>query len=762
MVRFFKAFIATPLIFTGLFMASPCPVAKAQGVDVRCRAASCKVRPIEDTIEYHTPFIEENYIRAKAWFKLLGFDDAKIMTDPHTGDAIIGVFQEGDGECPANAPGCYSPSTQEYWIDIGFFSGAGAASAIGPVENMAEIISHELFHSIQSYKRDPRIASDYKKGIDWLVEGTAEAAGRAYVYYEARNAALLELSDKQWDAPLTFEGGAEEYSLGAFFLWLGEKLDSSQRIAYLRHFRNFDTDERGLPWFDRHLRAVGAADFKDLLPDYVASELNTIYGYFATNKAGRIRPPFDNTSRTEPFHEIGLTQRFNTPVRFSGEAVSVAEIDFEVLELSARPDFLVADYKSVSSEDRDRLRVVRIEVSDADRISDLTLVHEDKVAGRARDDAAILLLISADQTVDLGLTRITNASYPSSESIRQTGKIRLVDERAAIESKTCAEPRERIDIQIAARSSGYHLDDFLNAAHVELRPSAGRMLDGQTFEAPSQEGTVSFDIKFEDFVRSDDSYENGPAPARWLRKIHQIRVGADCGARITVSSGETYTWDARKDLSEVRARGGTLLLLKEPMAYLFEPQEGWCAIDIEAMSAMFLGRATAFAGSGRKKLVDSLGHAASELDRAGRAIGVGESSGQIREGAKRIAGTDADTRDFASLAEAKRKFDFYRLPKALNTMFSLSNLRNAANEQKKHRPRSADVASITLSRAPCRDGDGRTCAKVDMKGGGEKISLFYDKQNRLSKITAGRDSMTIDYGGYEVRSAPVNARSCMQ
>jgi len=692
------------------------------------------------------PVIAQHLLGVEKWFRKMNFGQTKykkhriILYDSTQNSAerkSLNICDDKEtkkhvahdrSKNSSDALGCYDSNNREIAIDFGHFQTAASLAGV------PALVAHEMFHSVQH--------DDMPK---WIGEATAEAVAMAYAKYVA-NSFIAPGSLKRWDANLTTENEDDEYRMHRFFLWAGQKIGSPYNVAYLKHFVNVLNEDD----FDAALAASGAPTFDALLPEYIAQKHNDIVGYYAT---------IDRSN--------GGAKLKKTDVEFTGAEQSEADSDFTVQDLSAFPNYFQAKYKQLPRDEVERLRVVEITIDEAEKITDLGFLYENLHGEYFR---SYKIITKAEPDVNLGMTRVTNTNEISQNARPQNGKLKLVDQMVTLEAKTCVEPSETMEFTLAGLNKGFAFSEIANAEYAVLHPSKGKMLATDVWQAPTTSGDVDFDLEIKDYVKSDDGANSGKTKSVWIKNVFQASVANNCGIRMRLQSGETLTYDAEQDITQFKSRND-IMLMSDPLIYVFDPQDGWCTMNFDFVSSMMLGHAANTIEKRGGGIIDALNKTSaymkaydpvSSAELRKEAIDLARTEVLVTEGGNKTIKLP-DQSVLLPAGDVKKDFDLYRIPLAVNEMLKLEKFQTAAKRiERGDLIPGGEIPLIELGKQPCRERASQSCHTVRFGERGKEyfMKILYNQKRKISRITVEGEKIDVDYGAFTSRKLPTHAKPC--
>lgn len=728
------------------------PLSHAQNYQLICERRECLSDKNEKLFKLWQPILTTKAHRIHEWFKALDFGLPVIVQDTKNNnliefyDSTKFLYNENCGTKGALA--CYVPDEKRLSIDLIYLKDLSDKNKYEAFDTLA----HELFHAVQT-------GSDTSEKNEWILEGPAAAVGHAYRLHQT-GSGVYTRDPKYWDAPFNFVKANQSYGTSDFYIWLGKRMKSKDSVAYLSNFRHLKSPN-GFQEFDRMLKASGAGNFGSLYPYFIADKTNTLYEFYAVIR--KLRP-----NDLQTFATTGLQRRLTTDVNFNGADKSEHTFDFKVLESSARPDFLIANYANPPTDDRERLRIVTANVKKADRRQDLYLAHETEYIPQYED---LRLIVPAMPEVKLGLMRTTNVTEKIADAKPQSGEMILKDDKLRLHVPSCVDGGAQIQLAFKTDKLIYPYQKFANHQSIIVHASMGEVDKQGVWTTPKTAAEVSFDIEIRDFINSDRKHPEGKTPTVWLRNIQQTIVGKKCDAQIRLQSGEKLTYDQEYDVTEFESNTD-VILLKDPFIYAYSPGEGWCSFNLDFFSNMILNRTAGMLKKNRPNIVNILRKASRELSKTHpiEAKKINEAADDVNK-IKVTTSAKGNPQlnlskdvEIRSTSEIKQQFDFFRIPNALNDMLSLNRLRQIQRLRDEHSiSAGGEIPEILIDLAPCDRYANRMCdhALFGEAQGHNKLDILYNHNDLISRIKADGSTMYFDYGDFKTRQAPVNARSCM-
>jgi hypothetical protein len=197
---------------------------------------------------------------ASVWFKGLGFRGPKIKTSSGKYQAEIIRDKDALDKEGKRFSGYYDPIEELIFLnEEDFFAMGGEGDTFASPDFRVQTqfmltAVHELFHAIQ-FSYSDKVCGE---GRDWMCEGMADAAMRAY--HDTFESGLnIAMKRRKFNVPL-HEPGHEEWGYGTWQFWLdvGRHINSTAGIKYLQDVMTNDPDAKsGLFAVDYGLESNG-------------------------------------------------------------------------------------------------------------------------------------------------------------------------------------------------------------------------------------------------------------------------------------------------------------------------------------------------------------------------------------------------------------------------------------------------------------------------------------------------------------------------
>ncbi|GAB2488972.1 hypothetical protein [Arenimonas alkanexedens] len=485
--------------------------------------------------------------RIKKWFAGLAYPE--IQLKKQNGKMLLMVGSQE--ECGAGSTACH--------IDSMVICGTlvSCRVIVLPHENLLEgtvekgTLAHEMFHALN------RTAAWFSPETKWLDEALASTVGMAWARKRGEPSEVgFALSlDRPFHAG--FEGG---YEKPEYFLLLGERLGSAEKVRYLSDFFQLRNDgQNGMSFlYDK----AGSAPFDKLYPDFVARH-NSMARDFSASSNGEMTQG--------DFYDAFEKKR----VRIADPSID----DFEDFGLSVQP-FASAPVhfteintsRNPGEEAKDLLMVARFQLRDARRPQDLALVFEDTVAR----DGEYAYLFSGHDPIDGGFVRVTNAASTFEDTAPQDFTLRFQHQAVEFQLPNCIMVGNSAPIELKGSLSG--------AENWSIRTSAGRV-DDLVFHAPGTPGEVKVTLEIRTHVTRKRSERSVATPDVVKIDLGIITVAANaCDIRMEfVGESLAATFSSREDYTEYDAPEGNRIYIGNARIAAYFPDEGgWVQFPPEA------------------------------------------------------------------------------------------------------------------------------------------------------------------------------------
>lgn len=437
-----------------------------------CLQPFCSDKPYKENYKNLKPLIEAELSRISEWFDELSFghqrvgvsvSNKRIISIKALGDNALAEYARYSGKIFLNK----DPTlTDQYSV---------AANR----NELSETLAHELFHSVQ------------KNYIPYISEGTAEAVGYAWVMKQGRS------SDKVWDPSLDVpihRAIKEEdyYYRAAFYLWLGNKIGSVDKVGYLKDFREppkISADD-SLMWFDDRLKHVAGEGFGRLYPEYVRDE-------------SKIPTSFENTpQQAKDAFSVTLLSNVAPVVKQTDESKSVDMLAASYMKSSVK----VSNASFLKPNQHVHLVSVRAK-GENNLDDDIWLIHGNGQLIMPNQSLQMVIKLAGKKLTfdDFRLVNapddITQAQYDNVKLEYTVQQIKLKDQ--------CIDPQETKALEF----------DYLSAnrltAIAELKVSAGRLSKAGEFTAPKDVDEVTVSIR---------TTATQQSPAQWV-ELGKVEIG---------------------------------------------------------------------------------------------------------------------------------------------------------------------------------------------------------------------------------------------
>lgn len=347
--------------------------------------------------------------------------------------------------------------------------------------------------------------------------------------------------------------------------------------------------------------------------------------------------------------------------------------------------------------DKDRLVVVEHRVVAADRPSDIQLVFEHVVARHQKHR----YLVRADESLDAGFVRLTNAGVSPAATAAQTARLTLSLSPVQIELPKCIESGRSAPLRVTRGS----LDEVGN---FRIEASAGRM-DGLTFHAPAGRRTVRFHAVIDSVItRSANKLSPTRRPAVRV-ELGETEVGGECMIRVRHNKGMVITYTPDGDYSQYQARGNLIFFRPGGELDVWSPGSGWADPIVSSIMRPILGGAS-----------------------AGQIIG-------------QLGGSLPPALDIFNAGRADGGAVLGHMPLLLTEKFSFQAMTSLTTDD-------GTVAKPEDTQCPIPGTSG--CVRLVQKLQGEPIITAFDAQRRLTGLAVGEHMFVIDYGSFEIRRPP--------
>jgi len=437
----------------------------------------------------------------------------------------------------------------------------GAGAGLDP--EVRDTLAHETYHAVQE-------AVGSIEGADWVVEGTAELAGNAYVGRGPQ---------RSYSYALPLEDPATEYDRSHFFHALGADFGTaSSPAAYLARFEEaYDAD--GLIWVDTFLRNEGQS-LAEYFPNFIARNVSNRDEFRHLDMGmGWIE---GELPRPEVIADTNGER--DTSRRFEIDRNAAAAMEFT-------PVFQ-GDFSGL--DDSARIYVNRITLEEGSDPVALSLVVGSEVVGAEPFFEPVFA--SAGEMDDPFNVRVVNVSERPTDSALNSAIMALSTTRVTFGLPACISSDDRIGIIESASLSRDEIIDAFNVDGASLNVRGGGSLsDDLYYSAAGASGRV-------EIVATLPTLDGGSTTVTVADTI----VRPD-GCMIQMRIGDAYiTWDANRQYTEFAQAGGgeALYMRNDDFAAFFEGGfQPLPAMARDMMMNAFRGR---FAGGSLDGLVSGL------------------------------------------------------------------------------------------------------------------------------------------------------------
>lgn len=658
--------------------------------------------------------------RIKQWLDSLGYDDAPL---PFDDTRRVRVLAQHDASShndllTENLPeGCGGSSTDACVIR----SRSGTSfiithRAFGSGKYSKAVLAHELSHLYTAVSMSR---------TNWLNEALAEAVGLRWA--RSRH----NLTDHSIDNPRVsmyldvpfHEAAGGGYEHAYYMLFVGERLKSRDVIAWQSRLTSLpDDSQNGMSYL--YGSAVGSQTFRVAFPAFVAgiNPSASAWGKYYANV-----PSID-----EAWRKRG--DQYVLTMRHGANAYTAAPIYFGKI---GHPD--------AAADPKDNLMVAEIRLDDLESAApgDVRLAHEHRLMPTGADQHRTRFLIRAEQSNNLGLTRVIHA--PDRGGVSAKASYRMVVEATPVRFvlPTCLAPSASADL-----AEGYE-EVLRGIGNYQLRVRGGGTLKGTVYTAPAGEATVNVQLRIQSPITTGPAFQPQRRPDIEV-DLGEMTVGKSCLMIRMTMDDAVGTWDGNRGYTQYRYRDGRLLFMGRKGGATFD-EEGWKLIPPEQLNigpripAENLEMLRNAPPQMREALRNLPPDARAAMSQALSNPGMGGSDvlGNMTAG---LAGLPAMMMGGASTTDT-----LGHLPKMFTEKFNWSTMTRAARAARPSGAVSAATAcpaGISVA-SPCQS------IVAQDRAHGEDVRMTYDAGRQLVAIRInGSDIMRFEYGRFPITRPP--------